>query len=66
MLTEKTETDYYLLLSMIRRSKIGKAYLRKTVQADIDGVVNAMPGNPTDVIIAVSANGVLLRVSLPS
>jgi hypothetical protein len=66
MLTEKTETDYYLLLSMIRRSNIGKAYLRKTVQADIDGVVNATPGNQTDVIIAVSVSGVHSRVSLPS
>jgi hypothetical protein len=55
---EVTENDYYLLPSMIRHLEVRKAYLRKPVQADIDGVVNATPGNQTDVIIAVSVSGV--------
>jgi hypothetical protein len=66
MVTEVMENDYCLVPSLIRPSKLEKAYLRKTVQADIDGVVNAMPGNPIDVIIAVSVSGVHSRVSLPS
>jgi hypothetical protein len=64
--TAVMETDYCLLPSTIRYFEVEKAYLRKTVQADIDGVVNAMPGNPIDVIIAVSVEGVPSRVSLPS
>jgi hypothetical protein len=63
---EVMENDCCLLPSMILHLEIGKAYLRKTVQADIDGVVNAMPGNPIDVITVVPVSGVLSRVSLPS
>jgi len=44
--------------------KIERAYLQRIVQVDIDGVVNVMPGNLIDVIIAVSVSGVLSRVSL--
>jgi hypothetical protein len=66
VVTEVMENDYCLTPNLIRPSKVEKAYLRKTVQADIGGVVNAMPGSPTDVIIAVSVSGVHSRVSLPS
>jgi hypothetical protein len=57
------ENGYCLFPRMIRYPEVEKAYLQRTVQADIDGVVNAMPGNPIDVIIAVSVSGVHSRVS---
>jgi hypothetical protein len=63
---EEMKSDYCPLPSMILHLGVGRAYSRRTVQADIDGVVNAMPGNPIDVIIAVSVSGVHSRVSLPS
>ena len=43
---------------MIRHPEVEKACLQRTVQADIGGAVNAMPGNPIDVTIAVSVSGV--------
>ena len=62
---EEMENDYCPLRRMTR-SEVKKAYLQRTAQADIGGAVNAMPGNPIDVIIAVSVSGVLSRVSMPS
>ena len=58
MMTEVMENGYCLFPRMIRFPGVEKAYLQRTVQADIDGVVNAMPGNLIDVIIAVSVSGV--------
>jgi len=63
---EEMENDFCPFRMMIRHLKVKKAYLRKTVQVDIDGVVNAMPGNPIDVIIVVSASGAHSRLSRPS
>ena len=56
--TKELANDSCPLRRMIRHLEVKKAYLRKTVQVDTDGVVNVMPGNPIDVIIAVSVSGV--------
>jgi hypothetical protein len=61
--TEGMESDCCLLPRMIYHLEVEKACLQRTVQADIDGAVNATPGNPIDVIIAVSVSGVHSRVS---
>jgi len=55
---EVMENDYCLRPSTIHQLEVKKAYLQRTVQVDIDGVVNVMPGNPIDVIIVVSVSGV--------
>jgi hypothetical protein len=62
--TEVMSNDYCLLLSTMIQLEVERAYVRRTVQADIDGVANVMLGSPTDVIIAVSVEGVLSRVGL--
>ena len=59
-----TKTACLLLRSKTQVPKIERAYLQRIVQVDIDGAVNVTPGNPIDVIIAVSVSGVLSRASL--
>jgi len=56
--TKELANDYCPLPRMIRHPEVEKACLQRTVQADIGGAVNAMPGNPIDVTIAVSVSGV--------
>ena len=59
-----TKTACLLLRSETQVPIIEKAYLQRIVQVDIDGAVNAMPGNPIDVIIVVSVSDVLSKVRL--
>jgi hypothetical protein len=47
-----------VLRSKRRPFQVEKAYLRRTVPEDIDGVVNVMLGSLIDAIIVVSVSGV--------
>jgi len=58
-LVEMIEIDYWVQLSLGNGLRIERVYLPKTVQEDIDGVANVIPGNLIGVIIADTARGAL-------
>jgi len=53
------EIVYWTRPSLGNGSRLGRVYLRKTVQEDIGGVASVIPGNLIGVIIAGTAKGVL-------